>query len=165
MRELAGRFVLVCALLLAPTAAYAQEFGVRGGVTAAPAFAFGGLRFAFSPPSAAGLPQRPSEERLRMRLELDVAGGPQPATMFTWAIESPKIHRATMSWAPYFGGGLSVFIAHQRSLSGSGDLLGAGWCFLAGVENRRRVSMELQINLFAGGDMPRAFLIAGYRFH
>ena len=153
----------VAAFLLLPVQAFAQEFGVRGGVTSAPVFGFAGIRFAYQP----GEPARRSPaapERLRIRLEADLAGGPQLATMVTAAIESPRIHRSTLSWAPYFGGGLTFFLAHRQSLSHSGDRLGGGWCALFGVENRRRLSLEIQIN-FWSGDIPRAFGIVGYRFH
>jgi hypothetical protein len=145
--------LLVAALIpCLPATARAQEFGVHGGVTAGPTFGFVGVRF--------GLPNG----RGFMWFDADLAGGTQAATIFTWGLESPKLHRSTLSWAPYFGGGLTLFLAHKRSLSDSGERLGGGWCVLFGVENRRRVSMEIQVNFFSH-DLPRVHFAVGYRFH
>lgn len=142
----------IALILLLPGTVQAQGFGVRGGVTLGPAFAFGGARLATSGRRPFGL-----------FVELDLAGGPHAATIFTFGFESPLIHRSTLSWAPYFGGGATLFFANKRGFGSRVDDLGDGYCVLFGLENRRRVSVEIQV--YAGENMPRVFLAVGYRFH
>ena len=142
-------------VLLLPAAAYAQEFGLRGGVSVDPAFAFGGVRIASTP-------RRPGPVA---RLTLDLGRGRQTATLFTLAIESPKLGGGRWSWSPYFGGGLTGLLARERrGTSPLSDYFGAAWALIFGAEHRNRMSFEIQVNILHE-DTPRVAMALGYRFH
>jgi len=141
-------------VLLLPAAAQAQEFGVRGGITADPAFAFGGVRIA----------SRPTRPRPVARLTLDFGVGRHTATLFTAAVESPKLGRSTWSWSPYFGVGLTAVLANDRNGTPGLSYLGAALALIVGAEHRSRTSFEIQLNI-QRSDTPRVCVAVGYRFH
>jgi hypothetical protein len=151
-------------VLLLPVAAHSQKFGVRGGVSVDPTFAFGGVRIASTP----------TRPRPIARLTLDVGRGRQTAALFTLAIESPKLGPSNWSWSPCFGAGLTGVLARGRGgTSPRSDYFGAALALIFGAEHHSRTSFEIQVNIqrsdtgVTGGraGQPRVHVAIGYRLH
>lgn len=148
------RFLIAATLILSlPVPALAQQVGIRGGVSSAPTFVFGGLRVE----STSNRP-RP----VTVRGTLDFAGGSRAATLLTIAANAwPTLPGS--SWSPYIGVGPTLVVARGRDgTRPQGGYVGSGLGFIVGVERRRRWSVEAQVNIKR--DLaPRIYAAVGYR--
>jgi hypothetical protein len=136
-------------LLIAPSTAAAQAFGVRAGVSASPDQFYFGAHFETAP----------LMDRLTFRPNLEVGLGDNVTLVaanfeFAYKMPIPRQH-----WSVYVGGGPAANIYRFDQEHGGGSEVRGGLNILLGVEERRGLFFEMKVGAI---DSPNFKFGVGY---
>lgn len=138
--------VLQAILILVPSPASAQTFGVRAGASVDPdQFVFGGH-----------FESKPLVDRLRFRPNVEVGVG-DGATLLAFNFEFAYHFPSRQPWSVYAGGGPALNLLFSEGE----DHTGGGFNLLLGIQHRRGLFGEVKVGTIDSADFK---ITVGYVF-